>query len=257
MNSNIVKNEFISMISHELRTPLVPIKGYTEMLLNPKLLGQLNEKQLKAIQSIYRNVKKQESLVEDILDSTKLDLGQLNLLKKDVIIPDFFSNVIKDLKFMTEKHVDIVVDIETNMEKSKVYCDEKRIEQVLSNLIKNSIDFVPSKEGKIVLHVEKKEKQLINAHNKNKHTYYDDVSHFLVFTVKDNGPGIPKDKIGNLFRRFYQIDTSVTRSHAGTGLGLVICKGIIEAHGGQIWVDKNHNNGCSISFSIPLIGYNN
>jgi signal transduction histidine kinase len=143
------------------------------------------------------------------------------------------------------------------MEKNKVYCDEKRIEQVLSNLIKNSIDFVPPKEGKIELHVEKKERQLINPHNKYKHTHYDDVSHFLVFTVKDNGPGIPKDKIGNLFRRFYQIDTSATRSHAGTGLGLVICKGIVEAHGGQIWVDKNHNNGCSISFSLPLIGYNN
>ncbi|MEJ7641940.1 MAG: HAMP domain-containing sensor histidine kinase [Candidatus Nitrosocosmicus sp.] len=258
LNSNIVKNEFISMISHELRTPLVPIKGYTEMLLNPRLLGELNEKQLKAIKSIYRNVKKQESLVEDILDSTKLDLGQLNLLKKDVIIPDLFSNVIKDLKFMTdEKRVDIIVDIETNMGKNKVYCDERRIEQVLSNLIKNSIDFVPPKEGKIVLHVEKKERQSINPHNKHKRSYYDDVSHFLVFTVKDNGPGIPKDKIGNLFRRFYQIDTSATRSHAGTGLGLVICKGIIEAHGGQIWVDKNHNNGCSISFSIPLIGYNN
>jgi len=82
-------------------------------------------------------------------------------------------------------------------------------------------------------------------------------SHFLVFTVKDNGPGIPKDKIGNLFKRFYQIDTSATRSHAGTGLGLAICKGIVEAHGGQIWVDKNHNKGCSISFSLPLIGYNN
>ena len=258
LNSNIVKNEFISMISHELRTPLVPIKGYTEMLLNPKLLGELNEKQLKAIQSIYRNVKKQESLVEDILDSTKLDLGQLNLLKKDVIIPDLFANVIKDIKFMAdEKHVDILIDIDTNIEKNKVYCDEKRIEQVLSNLIKNSIDFVPPKGGKIVLHVEKKEKQLINAHTKNKHKYYDDVSHFMVFTVRDNGPGISRDKIGNLFRRFYQIDTSVTRSHAGTGLGLVICKGIVEAHGGQIWVDENQTNGCCVSFSLPLPDYNN
>ena len=258
LNSNIVKNEFISMISHELRTPLVPIKGYTEMLLNPKLLGELNEKQLKAIQSIYRNVKKQESLVEDILDSTKLDLGQLNLLKKDVIIPDLFANVIKDIKFMAdEKHVDILIDIDTNIEKNKVYCDEKRIEQVLSNLIKNSIDFVPPKGGKIVLHVEKKEKQLINAHTKNKHKYYDDVSHFMVFTVRDNGPGISRDKIGNLFRRFYQIDTSVTRSHAGTGLGLVICKGIVEAHGGQIWVDENQTNGCCVSFSLPLPRYNN
>ena len=246
------KSEFISMISHELKTPLVPIKGYTEMLLNPKLLGELNEKQLKAIQSIYRNVKKQESLVDDILDSTKLDLGQLNLLKKDVIIPDLFANVIKDIKFMAEKkHVDIVVGINTNLD-DNVYCDEKRIEQVLSNLIKNSIDFVPQEGGEILLNVEKQGIKSIDINDKNnKQTCSNDVSHFMVFTVKDNGKGIPKDKIDNLFKRFYQIDSSHSRKHGGSGLGLAICKGIVEAHGGRIWIDNNHSKGVTIKFTIP------
>ncbi len=78
----------------------------------------------------------------------------------------------------------------------------------------------------------------------------------MMFTVQDNGPGIPKDKIGNLFKKFYQIDTSATRKHIGTGLGLVICKGIVEAHSGRIWIDSNHKDGFKIMFSIPQY-YNN
>ncbi len=79
----------------------------------------------------------------------------------------------------------------------------------------------------------------------------------MIFTVKDNGRGIPKDKVGNLFKKFYQIDTSATRKHSGTGLGLVICKGIVEAHGGKIWVDKNHKNGFSIKFTLPIYNSHN
>ena len=142
------------MITHELRTPLIPIKGYTEMLLKPKILGEINENQRKAIQSIYRNIEKEESLVEDILDVYKLELGKINLSKREVIISDLFTNVINDLKLMAEeKQISLISEINTKSG-DKVYCDEKRIEQVLSNLIKNSIDFVPKKEGKIILRVD-------------------------------------------------------------------------------------------------------
>ncbi len=75
----------------------------------------------------------------------------------------------------------------------------------------------------------------------------------IVFTIKDNGSGIPKNKIDNLFKKFYQIDTRATRKHIGTGLGLAICKGIVETHGGNIWVDKSHTNGFSIKFTLPFI----
>ncbi len=154
-----VKNEFISMMSHELRTPLVPIKGYTEMLLKTGLLGELNEKQIKAIQIIHRNVKKQESLVEDMLDCTKLEMGQLKLSKKDVIVSDLFTNIINDSKsILEEKQISILVKINTKLI-NKIYCDEKRIEQVFSNLIKNSIDFVPEKGGEILLMVEEEEEE--------------------------------------------------------------------------------------------------
>jgi signal transduction histidine kinase len=75
-----------------------------------------------------------------------------------------------------------------------------------------------------------------------------------LFSVEDNGQGIPADKVENIFKKFYQIDTSVTRKHGGTGLGLVICKGIVEAHGGRIWVDTSYKNGACLKFTLPLSG---
>ena len=216
------------------------------MLLISKKMGQLTDLQKKALRSIYRNVKKQESLVEDVLDVYKLDLGKIILTKQEVLILNMFTNVLNDLKsILEEKQISIITEINT---KSIVYCDQKRIEQVLSNLIKNSIDFVPEKNGKIIL-VAKETKEIEKETNK---TYY---SSNIMFTIQDNGPGIPQDKIGNLFKKFYQMDTSATRKHTGTGLGLVICKGIIEAHSGRIWIDNNYKDGFKIMFSIPQ--YNN
>jgi len=246
------------MISHELRTPLVPIKAYTEMLLKESSFGSINEKQKKALKSIYRNIKKQETLVEDILDYTKLEMGQFSLIKKDVSISDLFSNVVNDCKSMIgEKQISIITELNTKTI-NKIYCDEKRVEQVLLNLIKNSFDFVPQKDGKIMLMAEleqKEEEELNIVFEKDKNHIIKNIKNdsYIKFTIKDNGPGIPLDKIGNLFKKFYQMDTSATRKHTGTGLGLVICKGIVEAHGGRIWIDKNtFSTGVCIKFTIPI-----
>ncbi len=236
------KNEFISMMSHELRTPLVPIKGYTELLLKPHKIGELNEKQAKAVQIIYRNEKKLESLVENILDIYKFDMGIIKLDRKELPILHLFNNVINDLKTgIEEKQATIMTEINTTVQ--KVVCDEKRIEQVLCNLIKNSLDFIPNNSGKIMLKVEElKETDNVQIPGE-KH---------LVFSVEDNGPGVPVDKMNKLFHKFYQIDTALTRKYGGTGLGLVICRDIIEAHGGKIWIDKEYNQGAAFRFAIPF-----
>lgn len=236
------KNEFISMMSHELRTPLVPIKGYIELLLKPHKIGELNEKQAKAVQIIYRNEKKLESLVENILDIYKFDMGIIKLDRKDLPILHLFNNVINDLKTgIEEKQATIMTEINTTVQ--KVVCDEKRIEQVLSNLIKNSLDFIPNNSGKIMLKVEELKKTDNVQIPGEKH---------LVFSVEDNGPGVPVDKMNKLFHKFYQIDTALTRKYGGTGLGLVICRDIIEAHGGKIWIDKEYNQGAAFRFTIPF-----
>ncbi len=116
----------------------------------------------------------------------------------------------------------------------------------MANLVKNSVDFVPEKGGKITIRVEKVEMDHENNGNPN----------HVAFTIEDNGPGIPLEKIDNLFKKFYQIDTSLTRKHGGTGLGLAICKGIIESHGGKIWVDRDYTDGTSIKFTLPIVDTN-
>ena len=106
---------------------------------------------------------------------------------------------------------------------------------MLSNLIKNSIDFVPDKIGRIIIKIEK-----------------NDESNELFVMVEDNGIGIPEEKIEIIFKKFYQIHTDVKRRHGGTGLGLAICQGIIKEHGGRIWAEKDYKDGCKIIFSLPF-----
>jgi signal transduction histidine kinase len=220
----------MSMINHELKTPLVPIKGYADMLLKPNIMGQLNEKQKKAVSSISYNVGKLELLVSDILDVYKLDMGKLSISRKDVDVGQMItSNMLEFKPLADQKNVEIKADIQYN---GSVYCDQRRLDQVITNLIKNSIDFAPADTGMIILRV-------IERENK------------IIFSVEDNGTGIPSDKVDNLFKKFYQIDTTMTRKHGGTGLGLAISKGIIEAHGGEMWVDKNYTGGARFIFTLP------
>ena len=172
------------------------------------------------------------------------------------MLSELLNNIINDSKsIIEEKHISITVELESKNQ--TIFCDEKRIEQVLLNFVKNSVDFVPKNGGKISLRVEDeiKNKDLFKYSKEHETTIENKEANpkNMNFTVRDNGEGVPTEKINNLFKKFYQIDTSATRKHNGTGLGLVICKGIVEAHGGNIWVDQNQNSGFSIKFSIPLV----
>ena len=226
------KDEFAAMVSHELKTPIVPIRLYTEMLLKEKIMGKLDDKQTKALQSIYKNVETLELLVDDVLDVTKIELGRLKLFKKEVDIQDIITQNIEILRpFTVEKKITLLSELKTS---GKIFCDPKRLAQVLSNLVKNSIDFTPENIGKIKIVVEK-----------NTDSY--------IFSVEDNGSGVPEEGRKNLFQKFYQIDSSPTRKHGGTGLGLTICEGIIKAHGGRIWLDNGYTSGARFKFTIPMV----
>jgi signal transduction histidine kinase len=238
------KEEFISMISHELKTPLVPLKGYAEMLLRPKFMGgaEVTERQKNAIDAMNRSIEKLQALVEDVMDVYKLDMGKLKFSMTDTDITKLINDSISDLRPLTlNKKIDLITDLEVN---GTVFCDPNRIDQVLSNLIKNSIDFVPDNgNGKIIVRVQEED----DNHSGNNFKK-------ILFTVEDNGTGIKPEKADKLFQKFYQIDTGPTRKHAGTGLGLVICRGIIEAHGGKIWVDNTCRIGAAIKFTLPVSG---
>jgi signal transduction histidine kinase len=236
------KEEFISMVSHELKTPLVPLKGYAQMLLRPKFMGGavLNERQKNAINAMTRNIEKLEALVDDVMDVYKLDMGKIRFSMTNTGITKLINETFSELRPLAlNKKIDLVANIQLN---GTVFCDPNRIGQVLSNLIKNSIDFVPDNgSGKIIVKVQEEE-----------YNSRDNDFKMALFTVEDNGIGINPEKADKLFQKFYQIDTGPTRKHAGTGLGLVICKGIIEAHSGKIWVDKAPRTGATIKFTLPV-----
>ncbi len=243
------KDEFISMVSHELTTPLVPIKSYAEMLLSTSIMGtELTERQKKAVLSIKRNAEKQQALVEDILDVYKLDMGKVNLQKKNVNVLYLFDQILSDMKqYIVGKQIQLMTDfrVSSNM---LISCDPNRIEQVISNMIKNSIDFVPEKDGQVVLKVEQDQHPVVGENiGSNKYP-----TNELIFTIQDNGIGIVPEKAKSLFTKFYQIDTSPTRKHSGSGLGLVICKGIVEAHGGRLWLDDTYTKGAAFKFTLPI-----
>src|SRR5215831_1956028 len=239
------KEEFISMISHELKTPLVPLKGYAEMLLRPKFMGgaEVTERQKNAIDAMNRSIEKLQALVDDVMDVYKLDMGKLKFSMTDTDITKLIKDSILELRPLTlNKKIDLITDLEVN---GTVFCDPNRIDQVLSNLIKNSIDFVPDNgNGKIIVRVQKEKDDNHSGNNFKE----------ILFTVEDNGTGIKPEKADKLFQKFYQIDTGPTRKHAGTGLGLVICRGIIDAHGGKIWVDNTCKTGAAIKFTLPVKG---
>lgn len=229
--SELQKEEFSSMMTHELNTPLVPIKGYCEMLKDRDTFGPLNDDQIDFITKIESNATLLERLISDLLDVQKLDMKKMSFLITEFNLEEFMDELKENnMHLMKNKNINFVTECPENV---ILKTDKQRLRQVLDNLIRNSVDFVPSRDGKIVVEAKIKETNII-------------------FSVQDNGPGIPKEKQSNIFKKFYQIDTSHTRKHGGTGLGLVICKGITEGLRGKIWLESEFGKGTSFFICLPV-----
>ena len=155
VTTELAKEEFISMVSHELKTPLTPLKMYVEMFLKTNGLGELNEKQLKAMKMIHSSVSKLEMLINDIFDVYKLDIRKLKLNKKSVEVATLVQENVSELEPLTEdKQIEFKAEIIPPSDKVSILCDSKRIEQVIANLVKNSVDFVPESGGRITIRAE-------------------------------------------------------------------------------------------------------
>ena len=223
------KDEFISMVAHELKTPLTPIIGWCDALKDSDIMGKLNEEQKRAVDTIFSNATRLEKLVGDLLDIQRLELGRMKFDKKPIQVSEMMNQITKNFEQLAKtQNVKII-----NLTKSEftVYSDSKRLEQVLTNLINNALDFLDTKNPKIEIEA-KKENNTIH------------------FRVSDNGKGIPKNKQSEIFKKFYQQDTSQRREHGGAGLGLAICKGIVEGLGGKIWFDSKEGEGTNFYFSL-------
>jgi len=223
------KDDFASMVSHELKTPLTPIRGYCEMLEDEDF-GTLTKDQLDYIKKIDSNAEILQRLIGDVLDVQKLAMKKMEFNKVSFDVRNFLDKLKQDSFYlMKDKGIEFVV---TDSLRLSIKTDELRLRQILDDLIINSVDFVPSKDGRIEVGIKQENGKII-------------------FHVKDNGIGIPKEKQKNIFKKFYQVDASHTRKHSGTGLGLVICKGIVEALGGKIWVESEVGKGTTFFFTIP------
>lgn len=223
-----MQKEFIDAVAHELRTPITPIIGLTEHVKD----NLKDEGQRRLLDIVIQNGKKLHTLSENILDVTRME-GKLISLKKELfnisqlileIAKNFEVSVRKDKKITFEYH---------NFKEYCIYADKDRIAQVITNLLDNSIKFIFDKEGGVIsITVEQRNEEGKDA---------------IVVDIKDNGEGIHPEIFPRLFSKF------TTKSFYGTGLGLYICRNIIQMHGGKIWAQNSNDiKGARISFSIPL-----
>ena len=226
--TDIAKDEFLAMITHELKTPLVPIQGYSDILLSEHL-GKLTDQQKERINIIKSSSEALLSIISDLLDAQKLELGQLRMKKENANIKDTINKAIETMLPEAAQHG---VTIDSHVTEIQIEHDPERIRQVITNLIKNSITAVPENTGKIDVDMAELEDKII-------------------INVRDNGMGIPEEKQTDLFKKFYQVDATLTRERGGSGLGLAICKGIIDNHYGEISVSSVVNQGSTFSFTIP------
>ena len=228
-NAKKHKEEFISMITHELKTPLTPIIGFCQSLRDPEILGTLSKDQLDAVDTISKNANRLQSIIGDLMDSHRLDLEKMKFNFTEV-------DVVESIRYVIDNY-------DTELKSKKIYVnvsavspmllttDKIRLEQVLTNIFINSIDFVPNDNGKI----------FVSAKLQTDH---------ILFTITDNGAGIPPEEIDNIFDSFSQIDTALTRKHGGAGLGLAICKALVTKLGGKIWVKSELGKGTTFYFTI-------
>ena len=225
-----MKDDFLSNVSHEFKTPLTSIQGYSQ-LIGDETLGSVNEQQKKAVDTVIRNSERLRRLVDSLLYLSRAQSGKLNYSFDNIDIEDVIDNSIQDLVLQAEsKGIELAKDIQGEL--PMVYADRDKMMDVFVNLIDNAVKFTPQ-GGKIT----------ISAHASEDSIYME---------VEDTGIGIPEDKIPKLFKRFYQVDSSVKRRYGGTGLGLYICKKIVEDHKGDIHVTSVEGKGTTMHIHLPL-----
>lgn len=222
-----LKSEFISSMSHELRTPLTSIKGYSTSLLREDVTwDQTTTKEF--LTTIDQKADELKDLIDKLLQTTKIEGGAIRLEKEPIVLGRVVQKVLKDNAFRSPKH-ELTSDFPLGI--PIVEADLRYLEQVLHNLVQNAIKYSPG-GGKITV------------------TGYKDKNEVVV-SVRDEGIGIAPDQLGKVFDRFYRVDNIVGRRVGGTGLGLSIAKGLVEAHGGKIWVESEPGRGSTFFFSLP------
>lgn len=230
--ANRVKDEFLAIVSHELRTPLNPILGWAQLINQ----GKLNEVNLnKGLEVIERNANLQSQLIDDLLDVSRILRGKLNLNWVTLELALIVNSALETIQ-LTAETKSIKLNSNTNDSNASVRGDPTRLQQVVWNLLSNAVKFTPE-GGQID----------VNLSENNSH---------ICLEVKDTGKGIAPEFLPYVFESFCQADTSTTRKFGGLGLGLAICRHLVELHGGQIWAEsEGEGQGATFGFELPLLNF--
>jgi PAS domain S-box-containing protein len=220
-----IKSTFISIVSHELRTPVTLIKGYASTLRRDDAKwdrGVVKD----SLAVIEDEADRLSQMIDDLLDASRLQAGGLSLSRADVSLPDLAARVVERFRPESKDHT-IVADFPEKF--PIILGDERRLEQVLANLVSNSLKYAPSGEIRIAGSTRAQQ---------------------VSVCVSDQGPGIDARDLPHIFERFYR-STNAVRQTKGAGLGLYLARAIIESHGGRMWADSKRTSGARICFSLP------
>jgi PAS domain S-box-containing protein len=232
-----LKDEFIGIAAHELRTPLAVLKGFAQTLLVQTARGkgpELVDWQMEALQSIDQATARLVELTEDLLDVTRLQAGRLALHLEPTDLVALTKRVVTRLQMTTERHT---LSLATPLEHLVAQVDPRRMEQVLSNLIGNAIKYSPE-VGSIEVTIREEEQ-----------------AHEALLSVSDHGIGIPAQQHLLIFGRFARTDNARAYGIGGTGLGLYLCRELVERHGGRIWFESVEGQGSTFFVALPLLIY--
>lgn len=227
--ANEIKTKFLAMISHELRTPLTSIIGFTTTLLADDVAWE-PEEQRDFVQTIQQEANRLQELIDHLLDLSRLEAGMLPIVMKPQSLQDILDDALPQFRTLTSGQI-LTVHLPANL--PPVNGDAKRISQILVNLVRNASTYAP--QGTEIN---------ISAHVR---------GGFMQINISDQGPGIPKAEHKRVFKAFQRGVNVEIGPIQGAGLGLAICKGLVEAHGGRIWIKKKASPGTTISFTIPIV----
>jgi signal transduction histidine kinase len=236
------KSEFLANMSHELRTPLNHIIGFTEILIEGSL-GTLSEIQAEYLSDVLDSSKHLLSLINDILDLSKVESGKLELNSSDIDLELLIENSLVMIKEKALKHG---ISLNTRYENppDRFRADERKLKQILYNLLSNAIKFTPD-GGDITVSVEQLEDTVISDTEFHRGS--------VIISVQDTGIGIVKDNLDRVFNPFEQIDSSTNRHAEGTGLGLALTRKLVHLHDGKIWAEsEGENRGSTFKFILPM-----